>query len=222
MSNIASLDTLSNALDTTAKFIRVVEKAGVTLDQLMHPVNSRTARRNLAAFLKAGCPEMEVRENLSYLRRLGDIALPERVGPLDPAEYFKSRAGLWVSAEFRDRILAVASPAASAPTTFASYELVKRSNDDEIRRELPEGHVFEDVSAFCAHLAGLISRQPGGKEGDLIANGYANIFYVRGINSEVFAVSVYWNAGHREWRVHARRLDDYRRDVGRRVLSSNC
>ena len=56
--NIASLVTTSDALDTAAKFFRVMSKTGVGLEHLMLPVNNMTARKNLAAYLQAGCPKV--------------------------------------------------------------------------------------------------------------------------------------------------------------------
>ena len=56
--NIASLVETSNALDTMAKFVRVMEKAGVSLEQLILPINDRAARGNLAQYLMAGCPQV--------------------------------------------------------------------------------------------------------------------------------------------------------------------
>ena len=49
--------TLSDSLDTVAKLLRILEKVGVTAGQLAHPVNDEAARRNLAKYLAAGCPE---------------------------------------------------------------------------------------------------------------------------------------------------------------------
>ena len=54
MLNIA---TLSDAHDTVAKLLRVLEKVGVTAEELERPISSETARQNLAKYLKAGCPE---------------------------------------------------------------------------------------------------------------------------------------------------------------------
>ena len=58
MSDIAPL---SNTLDTVAKFFRVMEKAGLTAEQLRRPVDSTSARANLAAYFAAGCPKLESR-----------------------------------------------------------------------------------------------------------------------------------------------------------------
>lgn len=60
MDTIAPLANASNTLDTFAKYVRVMEKAGVNFDQFTLPINNRAARRNLADFLKAGCPKLTV------------------------------------------------------------------------------------------------------------------------------------------------------------------
>lgn len=58
MSNIAPLTEVSRNVDTVAKFVRVIAKEGVTMEQLNLPINNLSARRNLTAFLAAGCPEV--------------------------------------------------------------------------------------------------------------------------------------------------------------------
>ena len=55
---MATIATLSDALDTAAKFFRVMEKEGVERPHYQHPIDSKTARRNLAEFLKEGCPDI--------------------------------------------------------------------------------------------------------------------------------------------------------------------
>lgn len=57
MFSIAHPDFTKN-LDAAAKFFRTVMGAGVTAEQLALPVNDRTARRNFAEFLAAGCPKV--------------------------------------------------------------------------------------------------------------------------------------------------------------------
>jgi len=58
MSNIAPLGVISDNLDLAAKFFRVMEKTGVSSQELTLPVNDKTARDNLAMFLRAGCPSV--------------------------------------------------------------------------------------------------------------------------------------------------------------------
>ena len=57
---MATIATLSDALDTAAKFFRVMEREGVERSHYQHPIDSRTARRNLADFLKKGCSDIQV------------------------------------------------------------------------------------------------------------------------------------------------------------------
>ncbi len=58
--NIATLASFSDNLDTLGKLLRVLEKEGVAWEQLTCPINNRTARRNLATYLKYGCPKITV------------------------------------------------------------------------------------------------------------------------------------------------------------------
>ena len=101
----------------------------------------------------------------------------------------------------------------------ASFQLAQSANDAEIRAELPDGHVFEDASEFCASLAYLIECQPNGEDGDLLNNGYATICYVRGVNGAVFAADVYRSDFNRWWSVSAIPPDDDLWDARDRVLS---
>lgn len=143
------------------------------------------------------------------------------------ADFFKTRKGLWVSEEFTKRILA---PALEMEDTVPAsvgepYDLPKNMADKEILEKL--GHkVFENPRALLLSLARLIDAQWGGKEGDLLNNGYANLFYVRGRNekgeSEVFAVRVLWRAGRGLWYVYAFRLDDHTWGGGHRAFPSKA
>lgn len=56
--DVASLDTIGATFDTGAKFMRLMGKAGTTLAELQRPIDSPAARRNLAAYLAAGCPKL--------------------------------------------------------------------------------------------------------------------------------------------------------------------
>ncbi len=58
MNEIATLNP-SDVLDKTAKFFRVMEKAGVPWGSYQLPINNRTARRNLAEYLQMGCPKVK-------------------------------------------------------------------------------------------------------------------------------------------------------------------
>ena len=155
----------------------------------------------------------------SCLRLYGKVDLPARPDHFDPQAFFKTGRGLYVWDDFVNRILSVARPTETLPqTTFESWSLLKNATDAQIRSELPADHIFEDASTFCAYLASMIG-QPGGAEGSLLNNGYANIFYVRGVAVEVFAVDVRWFAGARGWGVSAVSLGGRQWGAGGRAFS---
>ncbi len=142
---------------------------------------------------------------------------------INPHDFFKTHEGLWTSKNFNDFILSGASKKkVSADETTISYAgLAQAANDTEISSELPEGYTFEDVDTFLVHLATLIEGQWGGKEGTLLNNGYANIFYVK-VNGEVFAVDVDWSVDDRRWHCSADCLADSRWSAGFRAFSATA
>jgi len=193
--------------------------------------NNRTADRVQAMFNFIGGDDvldmlMDGRAKLTVeiVRRLSSTTLVKVAGnTINPHDFFKTREGLWKSSNFDDFILS-GTPAkkVSADEMTVSYaDLAQAADDAEISRELPEGHVFEDVDTFLAHLATLIEGQWGGKGGVLLDKGHANIFYVK-VNASVFAVSVHWHADLRVWLCRAYRLDGYRWDAGDRAFSATA
>ncbi len=140
----------------------------------------------------------------------------------NPHKFFKDRRGLCIWSGFEEFVLQNAKQVKLvSASTLSSFNLAKASNDAEIRAELPEGHVFEDLDEFCALLALLVTLQWGGKKGWLLNNRYANIFYVR-IMGEVVAVDVLWDSGDARWCVDAFQLGDGRWGVGRRAFSATA
>jgi hypothetical protein len=160
------------------------------------------------------------KEATKRLERIGEVVLPAITDPCKPAKFFKTCNGLCAWDSFREWILPATKQVNSVPeATITRHKLVKDADNAEIRAEMPDNHVFEDASSFCAHLAGMIDRQKGGKDGNLSSNGCANIFYVRGAKSEVFAVYVHWIFAYRRWGVGAYALGDDRWRAGGRAVS---
>jgi len=143
-------------------------------------------------------------------------------GNFDHHKFFQNRKGLWISEEFVERILSVTKKTEriQLPKHVSGFTLPKNMSDAEIRRELGDNHVFSATEG-CVAIDEMIYRQPNGENGDLVNDGKANIFYVRGEGREVFTVGVRWDAGAREWIVFAYRLVDYRWSAGRRAFSRN-
>ncbi len=126
-----------------------------------------------------------------------------RTKPINLAEFYQTGPGLYVYDNFaNDFDLSAIQTVDSAPERPYVDSLLKaNAYDKNICEELPKTHLspLEDIAV-------LIEAQPGGKSGFLLNNGYANIFYVKGKNSEVFAVNVYWRSDKREWRVRSWKL----------------
>jgi len=82
MNQIASLNP-SDVLDKTAKFFRVMERAGVPWENYQLPIDDKEARRNLAEYLNAGCPKINGTQLSGYLLAynvLGDdFITPEEI-----------------------------------------------------------------------------------------------------------------------------------------------
>jgi len=53
----------SDVLDGAAKFFRIMEKEGVDWSLFQLPISSKTVRRNLAEYLKLGCPRVKKEED---------------------------------------------------------------------------------------------------------------------------------------------------------------
>lgn len=161
---------------------------------------------------------------VDIIRRLTSLtSLTVASNTINPRDFFKTREGLWTSSNFNNFILSGASKkkVSAAETTIGYADLAQAANDDEIGNELPKGYVFEEVDTFLAHLATFVEGQWGGKEGVLLNNGYANIFYVK-VNGEVFAVHVRWFAVNRVWDCYAYRLDGRRWAAGCRAFSATA
>lgn len=121
----------------------------------------------------------------------------------NPHTYYKTRDGLFVWDTFEKRILS------KQPTAMpyrglegvANSTLSRNMSDQEIIDEILGG--MDEARAHASTLdqiAEMIDLQPNGKDGKLLNNGYANIFYVL-VDGVLLAVSVYWGSGYRKWNV---------------------
>ena len=96
-------------------------------------------------------------------------------------------------------------------------KLIKSSVDGPIVEELG-GEAKAETT--LTELHDLLKKQANGEEGDLLTNGYANIFYVKDTSGVLRAVIVGWcDAG---WHVDAHSVEDPNVwFVGHRVFSRN-
>ncbi len=129
----------------------------------------------------------------------------------NPKEYFQTRDGLYIWNIFLERMnLNPIKP--QGIKKISHFELKKNAFDKDI----------EQVPCTLDQIATIINKQSNGEFGELLTNGFSNLFYVYGKDNQLFVVDVHWFAGHREWRVHAWELDEFGRwDAGRRVFRNS-
>ncbi len=162
--------------------------------------------RGLQKFLLGLCPE----DSILTTPTLVAITLAKQH---NPDTFFKTRSGLYVWDDFRSRVVAKASPIdAGAKFRIERRDLIRDAKDSEVEGVLTN-HLFEE-SAVCAVIAELISKQPNGKAGTLLNNGYANLFYTSSC-----VVCVGWRVYYRGWGVRAWRRGDRRWNAGSHVFS---
>ncbi len=155
----------------------------------------------------------------TLLQVVGKVAVALK-GKLVSSEFFTTRDGIFVVNSFQE--LFVGDDNSTVDSFVLSKCLLTMSAcDSNIRKELPENHVFTS-SEFCQVIASMITSQWDGKEGDLLSNGYANIFYVQDKNKKrVFTVLVRWNSDDREFCVRVWGLGGRGWRAGRAVFSRN-
>jgi hypothetical protein len=97
------------------------------------------------------------------------------------------------------------------------HKLLQSSLDAPIMTELGDPRSY---STTLADMWGMLEKQPGGEEGALLVNGYANIFYIHDTEGNLWAVRASWYAGLGGWGVEADSVGRPRRwGGGRQVLS---
>ncbi|MCL5004520.1 MAG: hypothetical protein M1170_01070 [Patescibacteria group bacterium] len=140
----------------------------------------------------------------TILEFIGTITIPARTQRFVAKDHFivdvSEGAGVKISHlsdNFRNNFLGkIEEPTAEIISQY--HRSKKLSRDIQIITELGG----EDKTEIT--LAGmffLMEKQPNGEDGDLLTDGYANIFYVYDITGVLWAVSCYWYGG--SWRVNA-------------------
>ena len=137
------------------------------------------------------------------LRPIRTVVLPA-TDPFITKDFFKedrdSEAGIgWLGSDFK-RYFLNKTEEAVIETTLRIHQLVKASVDEPIIAELGG---TKTVETTLSQMYEMIKRQTHGEEGDLLVNGYANIFYIRDASGALWAVYCCWHSGSRCWYVEA-------------------
>lgn len=142
--------------------------------------------------------------------------------PFNSQDFFNGPAAPYVDEYFREQILACVGVMRKSPGFGVNSQLLTENlSDVEITQRLPDHYLFNNASDFCACLAAMINRQQYGQAGELLANGYGNIFYVSGKAEQTVAANLYWGLGRHEWFLFAAPLATSIRRAGSRIFFSS-
>ena len=184
-----------------------------TIADIVNRYNSGDAPAWDATF-KAALKGGVSKQTSGVLRYREDVPVEPLTEQLDLDAFFRSRPGLYVWDSFRTRaqtLLGNVGLSRGAPV-LKSYDVIQAAYDREIKQEFPKAP--HEVALWI--IAQMIRAQEGGKDGPLLTNGYANIFYVSG-----FVVHVHWRRAYGEWDVSDGSLGGARWAAGDRVFSGN-
>ena len=135
------------------------------------------------------------------------------------ATYWQTREGLYVHPSFTKHILPYAKGDATADISKVDFiDLPKNMSDSGIIATYLGGMEEAKRNAFTLNqVQALIDKQWTGCDGQLLTNGYANLFYVLGKDGVLFALNVFRDVG--EWGVSDWTLGGYGRwGAGYRVF----
>jgi hypothetical protein len=161
----------------------------------------------------SGAAEVVLKNILSLVN---DKIVSDAIKIFVPHVFYQMRDGLWISDSFRDNVLFKAGATKNLPmAVLKSFRLTKDASDRGIMPCLSQNYEF-DISEALARIAQMIEQQSGGKEGNLLNNGYANLFYV-----PCSVVFVRRNADNRTWNVGSWLLDGNVWGAGCRIFVRN-
>ena len=232
MSDIANLTA---ALDTGAKFFRVIGGEGVTLEEFMRPVQDRTARRNLVQYLRAGCPKIGEVQSAPIETEKKPTLIPVTSTDLDAipvkktAECFRkscwsyrdSDFDSWLPAEqLATKAQSISAHRFATQSTFIEMARAALKVDPDFPIEGLTILLFRHVLTL-PQLEQLVDKQESGVDVGLRTDGYTNFAFVENSEGGVSVAGVDRDVAG--WGGGVYRLDrDVRWDrVGRLLLSNS-
>jgi hypothetical protein len=172
----------------------MIKNSELNLGQIEAIVNKLGGMEGVKRFL-AGTVEIVMKSILELVNSEIKVSARERFVVAD--HFKKGNAGIyyigdnfktWFGEKVETNVLVA---------TLTSHRLTQNSVDGPIKAELGEGH-----ETFLTWLFEKIETQSDGREGELLVNGYANIFYIDGR-----VVDAHWSAGD-GWVVSAYGITD--------------
>ncbi|MEI6022373.1 MAG: hypothetical protein WCQ32_00840 [bacterium] len=109
---------------------------------------------------------------------------------------------------FKKKIIPVASTTIKAKAILLKRrKLIGPAYDSIILAKFSDPPVLS-VDSFLAYLKKLISNQPKIKEGNLLTNGYPNIFFVQ-LDGRIVIVDAVWSTSLLIWSLRCFEIDEF-------------
>jgi hypothetical protein len=164
----------------------------------------------LKKFLRKENPWAEVKKVASNLLAfVKEVTLPA-VRAFKPADHLvvtpdKQRKNAkvvvgYISDNAKEVMRGLVEPEAADEVKLRIHQLREASVDGPIIAELGGEEV---VTTSFARMWQMTEKQGHGEEGDLLVNGYANIFYIRDAKGVLWVVYCFWRASRGYWRFRA-------------------
>jgi hypothetical protein len=121
---------------------------------------------------------------------------------LDEAAFFQNRSGLIVSYELK-RYIGFRNRSICDVTALHCRRLRLDTKKYNIFCELgrEQCELLLANAVYLSQIAIMIEAQKNGEDGELLTNGQGNIFPVRGLNSLLYMVDVWWSDAYYRWSV---------------------
>lgn len=215
---IASLEDVATQMGQVSKLVRLLASSGITSEHLQLAINNKSARASLAEHLKQGCPVTDYTQPVPTAKSRKS---KQSTKTFDEAAYYQTRPGLWVDADLK-RYVGLQKRATRGATALKKPRVLAKNESEPTMFGQPGSDQYAQTLANAVDLgqiAGKIEAQKNGEDGELLTDGRANIFPVRGLDGTLHVVHV--NRFDGEWRV---RCNPFRPDnvwgAGRRVFSN--
>lgn len=195
---IASLEDVATQMGQVSKLVRLLASSGITSEHLQLAINNKSARASLAEHLKQGCP---VTDYTQPVPKAKSRKLKLSAKTFDEVSFYQTRPGLWVDSDL-ERYIGLQKHATRGVAVLKKPRVLTQ-NDNEATMFGALGsdkHILTLANAVdLGQIAGKIEAQWDGEVGELLTDGSANIFPVRGLDGTLRVVVVNRRGG--EWDV---------------------
>lgn len=169
---------------------------------LTHLTGKGARAVNLIEYSGENCPK------INWTHLLGPKAKRAKKGVtpvFDEVAYFQIRPGLWVDPDLQ-RYVGLQVRPTRPHAALKRRPLSKSEREDVMFGELGSSEHEQAISNACdlSQIGGKIEAQKNGEDGELLTDGSANIFPVRGLDGALLVVYVDWLSDDRRWDVHCR------------------